>query len=441
MRNKISFLVIACFLLTIFSSCKPKITTKNPSAGEITATRFVSIGGALTAGFMDDALFSEGQENSVGNIFAGQLHLVGNLEFLQPLIQSADIGCNAEGKSSLILGYKTDCLGVTSLSPVRTSLTGDLALFHQNNYNTGFHNFGVPGLKAVELTQNGLGNSNSYFARMASNPTSGQVLSDALSRNPTFFSFFVGMDEVLAYAKKGAAIGNLTPVFGTDGNGFSGSIQNALNKLTENGAKGVVANIPDVTVLPFFTTIPYNGLNLTPEKVASLNQIYNPIGISFQVGTNPFMIEDPTAGVFGVRKMVPGELILLSAPLDSVKCFQMGSVFPLRNEFVLTLAELEEIRATIQQYNTVLEIQAAENNLALTDLEAFYQKLATGIVYNGIGLNLKFVSGGTVSLDGLTLNPKGNALLTNEFIKSVNNKYNATIPLVDVTNYRSTYFP
>ena len=434
-------MVIASFLLTIFSSCKPKITTKNPSAGEITATRFVSIGGALTAGFMDDALFSAGQENSVGNIFAGQLHLVGNLEFLQPLIQSADIGCNAEGKSSLILGYKTDCLGITSLSPVRTSPTGDLALFQQNTFTSGFHNFGVPGLKAVELTQNGLGNSNPYFARMASNPTSGQVLSDALSRNPTFFSFFVGMDEVLAYAKKGAAIGNLTPVFGTDGNGFSGSIQNALNKLTENGAKGVVANIPDVTVLPFFTTIPYDGLNLTPDKVASLNQIYNPIGISFQVGANPFMIEDPTAGVFGVRKMVPGELILLSAPLDSVKCFQMGSVFPLRNEFVLTLAELEEIRATSQQYNTVLEIQAAENNLALTDLEAFYQKLATGIMYNGIGLNLKFVSGGTVSLDGLTLNPKGNALLTNEFIKSVNNKYNATIPLVDVTNYRSTYFP
>lgn len=441
MKNKISYLVIASFLLTIFSSCKPKITTKNPSAGEITATRFVSIGGASTAGFMDDALFAKGQENSVGNIFAQQLHLVGNLEFLQPLIQSADIGCNAEGKSSLILGYKTDCLGITSLSPVRTSSTGDLALFQQNNFTTGFHNFGVPGLKAVELTQNGLGNSNPYFARMASNPTSSQVLSDALSRNPTFFSFFVGMDEVLAYAKKGAAIGNLTPVFGTDGNGFSGSIQNALNKLTENGAKGVVANIPDVTVLPFFTTIPYDGLNLTPEKVASLNQIYNPIGISFQVGANPFMIEDPTAGVFGVRKMVPGELILLSTPLDSVKCFQMGSVFPLRNEFVLTLAELEEIRATTQQYNTVLEIQAAENNLALTDLEAFYQKLATGIMYNGIGLNLKFVSGGTVSLDGLTLNPKGNALLTNEFIKSVNNKYNATIPLGDVTNYRSTYFP
>ncbi|MEY3425037.1 MAG: hypothetical protein RL679_395 [Bacteroidota bacterium] len=434
-------MVIASFLLTIFSSCKPKISTKNPSAGEITATRFVSIGGALTAGFMDDALFFAGQENSVGNIFAGQLHLVGNLEFLQPLIQSADIGCNAEGKSSLILGYKTDCLGITSLSPVRTSSTGDLALFQQNNFTTGFHNFGVPGLKAVELTQNGLGNSNPYFARMASNPTSSQVLSDALSMNPTFFSFFVGMDEVLAYAKKGAAIGNLTPVFGTDGNGFSGSIQIALNKLTENGAKGVVANIPDVTVLPFFTTIPYDGLNLTPEKVASLNQIYNPIGISFQVGANPFMIEDPTAGVFGVRKMVPGELLLLSVPLDSVKCFQMGSVFPLRNEFVLTLAELEEIRVTTQQYNTILEIQAAENNLALTDLEAFYQKLATGIMYNGIGLNLKFVSGGTVSLDGLTLNPKGNALLTNEFIKSVNNKYNATIPLVDVTNYRSTYFP
>ena len=89
----------------------------------------------------------------------------------------------------------------------------------------------------------------------------------------------------------------------------------------------MVSLIPDITEMPYFTTIPWNGLNLTPDKVTALNNIYNPIGIYFQEGPNGFMIEDPGAGAFGVRHMVAGELVLLSTPLDSVKCNSMGSVF------------------------------------------------------------------------------------------------------------------
>jgi hypothetical protein len=207
------------------------------------------------------------------------------------------------------------------------------------------------------------------------------------------------------------------------------------------GAKGILSTVPDITELPYFTTIPYNGLNLTADKAASLNQIFNPIGISFQVGPNPFIIEDPAIGGFGVRKMVEGECVLLSVPLDSVKCYQMGSVFPFRDEFVLTLDEMDEIQTRISQYNAEISQLATDNNLALVDAYSFYKKLRSGMMYNGVNMSLTFVSGGAVSLDGLHLTPRGNALLANEFIRSINTKYNSTVPLLNATSYRGTRFP
>ncbi len=438
-KNKSLFalLLLICGII----SCKPKVDSKEVSAGDIDATRFVAIGCSVTAGFMDDALYAEGQEFSLGNLIANQLKLVGTTEFLQPLMPGGNVGCNAEGLSALILGYKTDCLGISSLSPVRKASAGDVSAFAQNVYATGFHNFGIPGLSVLKLTQNGYGTTNPYFARMTPTISTDQVLSQATAKSPTFFSFFVGMEDVLDYAKKGAKTGALPPLSGADGIGFSGSISNALDALTANGSKGIVATIPDVTDLPYFTAIPYNGLNLNQQKVDTLNLIYNPLGFNFQLGSNAFMIEDPTAGIFGVRQMEPGELIVLSVPLDSVKCYKMGSVFPFRNEFVLTNTELSEIRSAIGAYNNELIAQANQRNLAVVDLHDYFKKLKSGIVYNGISLSLKFVSGGMISLDGINPTPRGNALLANEFIKAMNAKFNAKIPLLNATNYRSVIFP
>jgi hypothetical protein len=60
--------------------------------------------------------------------------------------------------------------------------------------------------------------------------------------------------------------------------------------------------------------------------------------LSGKIGSNPFMIEDPAANDFGVRQILEGELLLLSVPLDSVKCNQMGVLFPLRTEFILIIS-------------------------------------------------------------------------------------------------------
>lgn len=448
MKYKFSYILPLISGIVVLFSCKPKDIVNEPDAGEIDPTVYVSVGGSMSAGFMDDALSYDGQTNSVSSIFAEQLALVGSTGFTQPFVQESSVGINLNGLSKLILGYKTDCEGTSSLSPVRLAVEGDLSIFSTNVYSSPFRNMGIPGLKSTELNiagygnpANGPGNYNPFFARMASDQVNATVMSNISANNATFFSIFIGLDEVLEYAKSGATAGVLTPVNGGVGVGFSGSMEELVINLTANGAKGVLSTIPDVTEMPYFTTIPYDGLELDAESAESLNQIYNPIGINFTVGKNPFVIEDPDAGAFGVRLLEEGEQILLSVPLDSVKCFKMGSVFPFRNEFILTNEEKAEIQAAVSGYNNVIVQLSQTYSLAVADSYAFYKKITNGFVYNGISISAGFVSGGAYSLDGINLNPKLNALLANEFIRATNEKYQAKIPYADPLKYRGILFP
>ena len=441
-------LIFASTVIFLTVSCKPKLNDTDLNPGEMDVTKYVSIGGSAAAGYADDALSFYTQENSFSAIIATQLEKVDGSGFTQPFMSQGSVGVNFDGFSSFKLGYKTDCLGVTSLSPVRKAAQGDINALSINIYSSPFRNMGVPNLKSTDISTagfgnpaNGAGNFNPFFARMCSNQELSSVFTDISTQQATLFTVFLGMDEVLAYAKKGASAGSLTPVNGAPGIGFNGSYEQLLVSLTQNGAKGAVATIPDVTELPYFTTIPYNGLNLDEAGAESLNQVYNPIGLFFNVGTNPFVIEDPSAGVFGVRKMEPGEKILLSVPLDSVKCFKMGSLFPFRNEFILTNTEIAEIQSFTNQYNDLINSKAAEKGLALVDAKTFYSKLKAGIVYNGIAMDARFVSGGAFSLDGINLNPRGNALFANFFIDAMNKKYNAKIPFADATKYNGIIFP
>jgi hypothetical protein len=265
---------------------------------------------------------------------------------------------------------------------------------------------------------------------------SASVLDDAIASNPTFFSVFLGVEDVIDFAKSGGTIENLPSA-----TSFQNAYTNLLQVMTANGSKGVIATIPDVSEMPYFSTIPWNGLTLDAASNTTLNSIYNPLGYYFTVGSNPFMIVDSTANAFAVRQILPTELLTLSLPLDSVKCNQMGVLFPIRDEFVLDVQELQSLRNKISEYNTIITTLANQFGLALVDVNLFSSQLKTGFAYNGVSMSAKFVSGGAYSLDGIHFNEKGNALLANEFIKSINLKYKSRIPQVDANTFNSTLFP
>ena len=152
---------------------------------------------------------------------------------------------------------------------------------------TAYNNMGVPGAKSFHLGAPGYGNiagvalgqSNPYFVRHATSPTA-TVLGDAMSKNPTFFTNWIGANDVLSYATNGGAksdgttpaddhnaTGNTNPAtYGsndiTNAGVFSNVYSSIIATLTSNGAKGVVATIPSVTSIPYFTTVPYNPLTV-----------------------------------------------------------------------------------------------------------------------------------------------------------------------------------
>ncbi len=430
-------IILSLLIFASLVSCKPKYEAPETSKGEIDPTRFVMIGGGHVAGYMNDGLTYDGQINSLANILAGQLKLVGGGDFNQPFVNQNSVGVSLSGLASMKLGYKTDCEGVSSLSPVRLASSGDINIWNEQLYNSTlpFGNFGIPDFKLANINSSSWTSSNPFYARMASS-TNTTVKNDILASNPSFFSIFLGVDEVLEYAKSGGTINNLPSSID-----FENQYADLVSSLVQTGSKGALATIPDVTKMPYFTTIPWNGLTLDEANTETLNSFYNPIGFSFHVGSNPFMVIDSTANAFSVRQMLTGEKLLLSLPLDSVKCNQMGVLFPIREEFYLNLNEINYLNSKISSYNNSIRSIAAQYNLAVLDAEKFISSLNDGFVYNGVNMSAKFVSGGAYSLDGIYFNAKGNALFANEFLKAINKKYNAHIPLVDAGKYHATFFP
>ena len=417
--------------------------------GDVNPTSYVAIGTNATAGYADDALHYDAQINSYANILSQQLDLFQSISFNQPLLDEGLVGINLKDQSELILGYKTDCKDTVSLSPIRKATQGNSAALNENEYSSGaYNNMGVPGVSILNMNTVGYGNNlagtgnyNPYYARMTSSPTNGSILGDATLMAPTFYSVMLGDADIMTYATSGGTSSPMPAVSGAAGIGFDGSLEEILLAMNGTEANGVIATIPNVLDYPYFNLIPYNGLPLDEEKAETMNNIFNPIGISFEEGDNPFTMECDCNMPYGVRKMVEGEIILLSIPLDSVKCKGMGSIIPIPDKYVLTLAEIDEIKSKIESYNSIIIQLAEQYNLALVNTSDLFNELNSGIVYNGISINAEFVTGGAFSLDGRNLNPIGQALLANKFIEAINEHFNAEIPLADVTKYHGVLFP
>jgi hypothetical protein len=442
MKNNIYKSILVVASISLFSGCKPNLTVPSPSKGNIDATRYVSIGNSITSGFADGALYYNGQLVSFPNLIAQQFKAIGGGDFKQPLMSPSSVGVGSTGNAPFKLDYSTDCLGVTSLAPVPTATAGDVAAFSNNIYvaQGPFNNMGVPGAKAIDVATHGYGTpnvGNPFFTRMASNPSTASMLSDAMLINPTFFSLFIGNNDVLLYATNGGASNAITPQAA-----FSVSINNIVDTLIKHGAKGVIGNVPDITSLPFFTTVPWNGLTLRQGQADTLNGLWAPpvYPYNFHAGNNAFLISDPSAPS-GQRLIKEGEFILLSVPLNSIKCHGLGAIVPIPNQYVLTATEIANIETAISGYNAAIKKAADDNQLAFVDVNSFLNQTKSGFAYDGITFNAAFVTGGAFSLDGIHLTPVGNALLANEFIKSINAKYNSTVQQVDVTKYHGVIFP
>ena len=303
MINNIKWLA---FVALAFVACNsdddviadPNSTDGTPlTAGTADFSKYVSLGNSLTAGYSDSALFMEGQKNSFPNLLANQFALVGGGEFKIPYTNDNVGGLLLGG--NVIAGPR---LFFNGAAPV--SVLGSPSTEITNVLTGGFNNMGVPGAKSFHLLAPGYGNvagvpsgqANPYFVRFASAPNT-TILADAMAQNATFFSLWIGANDVLSYATSGGnganQLGNLNPAtYGgndiTDPNVFASVYSNLVDGMTANGAKGVVANIPYVTSVPYFTTVPTNPIpGLPPASAGQLNQLFGGINLALAASGLP----------------------------------------------------------------------------------------------------------------------------------------------------------
>jgi hypothetical protein len=326
----LKFIYILPLALLISISCEqelitleppPVIETPTPSgtAGSADFTKFVTVGNSFVAGMQGQALFNDGQANSLAKIMATQLSYAGgNATFNQPDINSVN-GFNPISSNvgaGVILGrlvlFDPDGTGPRTAAPAPAKFPGSSvtcpaavttpalpAPYNTSDFPTAFtgnkatlNNFGVPLIYLAQTLTPATGGPASpanpayspFYARFASNPsadgsTGSRIITDAKAAAGSFYLIWLGFDDVLLYAATGAAnTGPGTPAGTypmTSTAAFTGQLTVALNDptiglLTGTTFKGVIGNIPKFTDLPYFYTVPWNTITLDAATATSL---------------------------------------------------------------------------------------------------------------------------------------------------------------------------
>ncbi|RDV15842.1 hypothetical protein DXT99_07535 [Pontibacter diazotrophicus] len=492
MKNlKISCLSL--FLVSFLFSCsytppEPADDPTNPRTAPVAGTadfsKYVAVGNSITAGFMDNALYEEGQQNAYPVILAERMKLVnGGAAFNMPVFASP----TGAGFSGFVPGTTTPVgrfrfvLPTCASNPLATNTLGltpapivpgdNLAPYDADR--AALNNFSAPGTRSFHVLVNGYGASpqqgNPFYWRFASAPAA-SVLGDALAAQPTFFSYWLGLSDVLFYAISGGS-GNANPGTNpatytandmTDPAVFEAALSASLNALLSGvNTKGVVATVPDLTKAPFFRVIndalTTGGANsplpfaLSEEQAAALNAGYAQLGpaaaaVNFRAGKVNYPVITTATGL---RHMDPGrDFLVLTTPQDSLLAGSIsacnpgqragwGITKPIDSRYVLDETEGNMVKARIEAFNTAIRAAANAGNyagrLAVADIYQLYEGLDNS--RNSIA------PGGYISVDGIHPNPMGQALIANEFIEAINAEFGSTLPPVNIRNYRQNILP
>lgn len=439
-------LVLITLLGIFLYSCTPKVELPEITSGRANFTNYVVIGDGYMAGYQDGALFHDGQMRSIGALIFQSLQQAGTVSYNQALM-SDNVGLGISSKpwdatyiTSSTLNYKIDCEGISSLGPIKILHTITTAQPYLDPVSAlSLDDYSVPFATTSDLSSGTLFMSNVYWARVAANFSNVSPKQAAVNRGASFFSAWLGMEDIYNYARNGG-YGKTIPSVST----FANNLDNILGPLTTNGAKGVLATIPDFRSFPYYTLIKWNAANLNAEDADTMTQIYASGGlghISFVEGNNGFVIDDPDAPS-GYRQLLDGEYITVSVPTDSMKCEYYGILFnTIHNRYVLDSAEVELLDNMIYQYNETIKAKALQYDLAVVDLNAYFKTVNDGVTWNGVKFTAEFVKGGFFGLDGQYPTQKGAALIANQFILAINNFYGSTLPTITCQECNGIIFP
>jgi lysophospholipase L1-like esterase len=350
-------------------------------------TRLVVVGDSLSAGFQSGSLIESAQVNGYAALIAEQA----GVQLPLPLIAAPGVPnvlrLVSPGPPPVIAPAPGVSPGRVDpfLQPFNLAVPGHRV---QDALTTR------PNLPVDSLTDLVLGFPRTYILGQ---PPMSQV-EQAETLAPTTVIVWLGNNDALGAALAG------NPAFLTPVASFEASYTQVLNRLAATGATLVVANVPDVTVVP----------SLTPaeEVAANVGLPLSVISPALGIGAGDFVTQ---AGL----GLIPG---ILANPATG----------PLPSGVVLTAAEAAAVRARVDIFNDIIAEQAAAHDAVLVDINALLDRIdERGYVVGGQRLTTDFL-GGIFSLDAVHPTNTGYAVVANEFIHALNTQGAAGIPPVNV---------
>lgn len=369
--------------------------------GDADFTNYVAIGDSLTAGFISGGLIDEVQVNSYPSLIFQRATGAPASAFQQPLVSAPGI---------------PGLMQLRSLTPVVITAAQGLGTPLNLNLPRPYSNLAVPGADVAEA----LRTVSDGFLHDLILRGIGTQLEQAVGQGATFVSVWLGNNDALAAATSGVAIEGVTL---TPAASFDADYRTIINTLAASGAQLVVATVPDVTAIPFTTTVAPVLVNPATSQPVLVNG--QPV---------------PLLGPDG--PLVPGrDFVLLTATQElavgnGIPVALGGSGLPLSNQVVLSAAEVSAIRGRTAQFNDTIRSAAASSGAAVADIAAVFADIArNGLTLGGIDFSAQFLTGGLFSFDGVHATPLGYAIVANAFIDAINARYNANIPRVGLGPY------
>src|SRR5574338_33763 len=447
-------LILTIFLSAlIFISCDDYSeltpTVKDQMSGSANFARYVSLGNSITAGYQSSTIYESAQIYSYANLIAKQV----GTNFEMPLVSDPGLGGRME---------------IKSLDPFAIYTNPAKGTLLNSNYPAPYNNLGVPGslLYDVLFAKSSTtcasyvfsGSPNPYFDLILRNNVLnlGTPLEQALSQAPTFITLWIGNNDVLGYATSGGTSPAAPTPAATFQQIYGGIAQGLSQYSTQSGAKVVVANIPSVAAIPFFTTVGLQmGMNTSiPWANLLLGFVYQKSGET-GIGSGSASQQDLMTSQVLVTLLGSSYAPLLGQPtgkfyrdnhfpalptgIDTTKPFGFHPQNPFPNAYVLDPDEITVANNAVASYNAIIAGLAQNFGFGLVDINTkFIQFRAAdfsgGTVIDGINFKTFYVQGGLFSLDGVHPSSQAQAIIANEFIKVINTKFGASIPLVDVSS-------
>ena len=459
------FITFVALIAALLNGC----TDSAPTApviglGNSTVTKYVSVGNSLTAGYQSAGLYKSAQLYSYPNLIAQQLTKAGaNIGiFEQPYWPDPGIPDPLTGKASryIIIGWS----GTTPIiGPAGEALTAG-APENAGTVLRPYDNLGIPGIPlAGFMDTTGTYQSpplgRDAILRWTTNAALGksvfrQVATlKAMGHTPDLITFWLGANDVLGFAISGGT----SPSTTTDPTAFStlyGQALDALRSALPN-AKIVVGNIPNVTSVPFFTTVnpllapsipaPYylryqrhGNTGMALHDSTKLTEANAPL-VTLKGKAYTSLLGQSTGKFWRDAAALQGTTIAVLYPslagvgIDTTKPFGFHPQNPWPDALILDADEIATATNAVNSFNSTIASVATAHGAALVDFNAFFNNVkANGLIAYGEKYTADYISGDIFSLDGVHPSNRGYGIVANEYIKVINASFGMNIPLVDL---------